>query len=507
MWKRGKLAFLLLLLQVSLIIVYALCVQYAEEADASNGRNSMSEALGGNASKENSIEKYHAMFQDVNVMVFVGFGFLMTFLKRYGYSAVGFTLLIAALCIQWAVVMRGVWHTRSGWIFVDIVGLLNAEFCAASVLISFGAVLGKTSPLQLVVMAAVEVVLYSCSEHIGVDMFRAVDIGGSIFLHTFGAYFGLAVALVLNKKEQRDHRKEGSVYHSDLFAMIGTLFLWVFWPSFNAALAYGDARHRAVLNTFLSLVGCTVTSYAVSSLVDPKNRFSMVHVQNATLAGGVAVGATADMMLHPYGALIMGALAGALSVFGYKFVTPLLARRLRIHDTCGVNNLHGMPGILAGVASAVIAASATEEEYNYSLYTLYPARAPTANSTELSQVNFYTVDVVAGLGRTAGTQALYQLAAIGTTLLIAVVGGSLTGLLMRLRLMDPPKEDGLFDDCHSWEVEADLSGAEDAGLPSSRPAVKSNQIAMSEQPPDSAARSRQLLPAHFNGAYDTPAST
>lgn len=499
MWKRGKLAFLLLLVQVSLIIVYALCVQYEVAADASNGLNSMSEALGGNAPKDNSIEKYYSMFQDVNVMVFIGFGFLMTFLKRYGFGAVGFTLLIAALSIQWAAIVRGVWHARKGWIVVDVLSLVGAEFAAASVLISFGAVLGKTSPLQLVVMAAIEVVLFACNEHLGVGEFKAVDIGGSIFLHMFGAYFGLAVSFVLNKKEHCDHRKEGSVYHSDIFAMIGTLFLWVFWPSFNAVSAYGDARHRAVLNTFLALVACTITSYAVSALVDPKNRFTMVHVQNCTLAGGVAVGATADMMLHPYGALILGSLAGALSVFGFKFVTPLLSRKLRIHDTCGVNNLHGMPGVLAGITSAVIAASATEDEYNYSLYTLYPARAPTENSTELSQVLYYTVEVVAGEGRTAGTQALYQLAAMACTLAIAVAGGLLTGLVMRVPLLDPPKEDELFDDYPSWEVEADTTGAEEAA---SRPPTKGNQIAMVEQQPDSASRAR--LPAHFNGAYDAP---
>ncbi|KAH6931635.1 hypothetical protein HPB50_026144 [Hyalomma asiaticum] len=444
MWKRGKLAFLLLLLQVSLIIVYALCVQYEVAADASNGLNSMSEALGGNAPKDNSIEKYYSMFQDVNVMVFIGFGFLMTFLKRYGFGAVGFTLLIAALSIQWAAIVRGVWHARKGWILVDVLSLVGAEFAAASVLISFGAVLGKTSPLQLVVMAAVEVVLFACNEHLGVGEFKAVDIGGSIFLHMFGAYFGLAVSFMLNKKEHCDHRKEGSVYHSDIFAMIGTLFLWVFWPSFNAVSAYGDARHRAVLNTFLALVACTITSYAVSAL-------------------------------------------------------PLLSRKLRIHDTCGVNNLHGMPGILAGITSAVIAASATEDEYNYSLYTLYPARAPTENSTDLSQVLYYTVEVVAGEGRTAGTQALYQLAAMACTLAIAVAGGLLTGLLMRLPLLDPPKEDELFDDYPSWEVEADPSGAEEAA---SRPPTKGNQIAMVEQQPDSASRAR--LPAHFNGAYDAP---
>ena len=46
-----------------------------------------------------------------------------------------------------------------------------------------------------------------------------------------------------------------------------------------------------------------------------------VHVQNATLAGGVAVGSVADMLIHPWGGLLIGVLAGALSVLGYRFLS------------------------------------------------------------------------------------------------------------------------------------------------------------------------------------------
>lgn len=46
-----------------------------------------------------------------------------------------------------------------------------------------------------------------------------------------------------------------------------------------------------------------------------------VHIQNSTLAGGVAVGTTSDMVIHPYGALLTGAVAGVLSVFGFRFLT------------------------------------------------------------------------------------------------------------------------------------------------------------------------------------------
>lgn len=49
-------------------------------------------------------------FQDVHVMIFVGFGFLMTFLKRYSFGGVGFNFLIAAFGIQWALLMQGWFH-------------------------------------------------------------------------------------------------------------------------------------------------------------------------------------------------------------------------------------------------------------------------------------------------------------------------------------------------------------------------------------------------------------
>ena len=51
-----------------------------------------------------------------------------------------------------------------------------------------------------------------------------------------------------------------------------------------------------------------------------------VLIQNSTLAGGVAVGTTSDMMIHPYGAILTGTVAGILSVLGFRFLTvsPLI---------------------------------------------------------------------------------------------------------------------------------------------------------------------------------------
>lgn len=44
--------------------------------------------------------------------------------------------------------------------------MINADFCTGAVLISFGAVLGKTSPVQLLVMAIFEVTLFAVNEFI-----------------------------------------------------------------------------------------------------------------------------------------------------------------------------------------------------------------------------------------------------------------------------------------------------------------------------------------------------
>lgn len=54
-------------------------------------------------------------------MIFVGFGFLMTFLQRYGYSGVGFNFLLAAFGIQWALLLQGWLHCyREGYILIGV---------------------------------------------------------------------------------------------------------------------------------------------------------------------------------------------------------------------------------------------------------------------------------------------------------------------------------------------------------------------------------------------------
>nr|UUH57881.1 Rh type B glycoprotein [Molgula manhattensis] len=434
---RGRVTTVLILTQIFFIVMFGVFVDY----DSLSGPANYTMAHHVTPHTEN-VANFYPMYQDIHVMMLVGFGFLMTFLKRHGFGSVAFNFLLTVYVIEWSILVNG-WFglidSGSSKIELNVVRLMEADFAVATVLITFGAVLGKVSPLQLLALSTIEVVLYNVSIYIGVKLFQCIDVGGAIFIHAFGAYFGLAVSFVLYKKIQKTSANEGSSYYNDIFAMVGTVFLWLYWPSFNAGPAGENERHRAIINTVLSLCSSTIWTFALSFVLSKDNKVKMVHIQNATLAGGVIMGASADLLLRPYGAMIGGSVAGIVSTLGYEFLQPVLLKA-RIHDTCGVHNLHGMPGILGAVVSAIAIAMATPETYKDSWSALMPA------------------------GRDASTQAGYQMASITVSVVLAIVGGLLTGLLLKLPFWDNiEKESDLYNDELFWD------DVEDEHLISGRP--------------------------------------
>ena len=54
--------------------------------------------------------------------------------------------------------------------------------------------------------------------------------------------------------------------------------------------------------------------------------YLQVHLQNASLAGGVAVGTIAPMIIQPWGAVLIGFVGGALSTSSFKY-TQVLRRQ------------------------------------------------------------------------------------------------------------------------------------------------------------------------------------
>ena len=53
---------------------------------------------------------YYPMYQDVNVMMLIGFGFLMTFIKNHSWSALSYTFFINAVIVQLYILFEPFWH-------------------------------------------------------------------------------------------------------------------------------------------------------------------------------------------------------------------------------------------------------------------------------------------------------------------------------------------------------------------------------------------------------------
>ena len=84
-------------------------------------------------------------------------------------------------------------------------------------------------------------------------------------------------------------------------------------------------------------------------------------------------------------------------------IQPFLFDKVNLHDSCGVNNLHGIPGILGGLFSVAMTAIATEDVYGPALYLVMPNMAP-ENGTRLAELQAKLPSIEAGAGRTAWDQ-------------------------------------------------------------------------------------------------------
>jgi ammonium transporter Rh len=83
-----------------------------------------------------------------------------------------------------------------------------------------------------------------------------------------------------------------------------------------------------------------------------QGKLNMEVVLNATLAGGVSIGSSSDLVVTPGIALLIGVVAGGLSAIGFLKIGPFLREKCGLYDTCGVHNLHGMPGVLGALIGA-----------------------------------------------------------------------------------------------------------------------------------------------------------
>ncbi|NMG14470.1 ammonium transporter [Aromatoleum bremense] len=177
------------------------------------------------------------------------------------------------------------------------------------------------------------------------------DFAGSVVVHAFGGWIALPAVLLLGARRGRYHKNGAISAHppsSIPFLALGAWILTVGWFGFNVMSAQRlDAVNGLVaINSLMAMVGGTLAALAAG-----RNDPGFVH--NGPLAGLVAVCAGSDLM-HPGGALVVGAVAGGLFVFLFT----VAQNRWKIDDVLGVWPLHGLCGAWGGIAAGIFGSTA-----------------------------------------------------------------------------------------------------------------------------------------------------
>lgn len=177
------------------------------------------------------------------------------------------------------------------------------------------------------------------------------DFAGSVVVHAVGGWIALPAVLLLGARSNR-YRKDGAISAhppSNIpFLALGAWILTVGWFGFNvmSAQTIDKISGLVAVNSLMAMVGGTLVA-----LILGRNDPGFVH--NGPLAGLVAVCAGSDLM-HPLGALVVGAIAGAIFVVMFT----LTQNRWKIDDVLGVWPLHGLCGAWGGVAAGLFGSKA-----------------------------------------------------------------------------------------------------------------------------------------------------
>jgi ammonium transporter, Amt family len=177
------------------------------------------------------------------------------------------------------------------------------------------------------------------------------DFAGSIVVHAMGGWIALTAVLLLGPRHGRYSKDGVMTAHppsSIPFLALGAWILSVGWFGFNVMSAQTiDAVSGLVAaNSLMAMVGGILAALFVG-------KYDPGFVHNGPLAGLVAVCAGSDVM-HPLGALVTGAVAGALFVWLFT----LTQNRWRIDDVLGVWPLHGLCGAWGGIACGIFGSTA-----------------------------------------------------------------------------------------------------------------------------------------------------
>ncbi len=231
--------------------------------------------------------------------------------------------------------------------------VFNLVFCATTATIVSGAMAERTKFLSYCIYSAViSALIYPIEAHWiwgggWLSQIGFHDFAGSCAIHMVGGISALVGAKILGPRIGKYNTdKNGKVTkvnafpgHSIPLGALGVFILWLGWYGFNGAAATSVEQLGSIfVTTTIAPAVATVTCMIFTWIKYGKPDVSMC--LNASLAGLVAITAPCDVT-DAFGAIVIGAVAGLLVVFGVW----LLDYKLRVDDPVGAVAVHMMNGI------------------------------------------------------------------------------------------------------------------------------------------------------------------
>lgn len=298
----------------------------------------------------------------------------------------------------------------SGWVSHNVFAMFQMMFAIITPALIIGAIAERMKYSALLLFVAIWMfVVYFPLAHMvwGVDglmngawnanaKIKAIDFAGGTVVHMSSGWSALILCLIVGKR--LGYGKTIMAPHSMVLCMVGTAMLWIGWYGFNAGSALGadSIAANAFMTTTLAAAIAALT-WAGAEWVF-RGKPSVLGFCSGVVAGLVVV-TPACGFITATGAVIIGVLAGFVPFLACVKLKPLLGYDDAL-DTFGV---HAVGGTLGALLTGFLATHSANPNLAINLK-----------------------DIV---GRTLW---LHQLAAIGVTLVLAIVGTALIALVVKL---------------------------------------------------------------------------
>jgi len=180
-----------------------------------------------------------------------------------------------------------------------------------------------------------------------------VDFAGSTVVHSTGGWVALAACMVIGPrigKFNADGTPVRIAGHSPVLSTTGALLLFIGWIGFNGGSTFSasDTVAPIIVNTVLAGGMGTCVGYVIGFYQDG---VILPEKANSGMLGGLVAVTAGSHILDPESALMIGAIGGAVAIFGNAFVE----NRLKIDDAVGAIGVHAFAGVAGTLLLALLA--------------------------------------------------------------------------------------------------------------------------------------------------------